>query len=268
MGHIFLYKKRTRLVNVKRRYIELIWYKAVAELKAEAARAYLGFMWWLVEPVLYMCAFYIVFGMVLQRGEDDFVAFLLCGLVVWKWFASTVLMSSGSIVSNAGLMQQVYLPKHIFPVIMVLINTIKFVVVFCMLLLFLLLYGYEASFEWFYLPIVLFVQLMLILGISVLVAAIVPLFPDLKVILENVVMLLMFLSGVFFDIDSVTGPVLYILNANPMLIIIDSYRSVLLEGAAPEMYPMLSILSISSLIIVAAYLLIYKYDKIYPRVLI
>ena len=69
-------------------HLELVWYKAYADLRAEAARAYLGVLWWVLEPLLYICVFYVVFGILLDRGGQGFVSFMLCGLVVWRWFSS------------------------------------------------------------------------------------------------------------------------------------------------------------------------------------
>ena len=49
-------------------YLELVWYKGLADLQAEAARAYVGFLWWVLEPLLYMMAFYVAFGPGMRGG--------------------------------------------------------------------------------------------------------------------------------------------------------------------------------------------------------
>ncbi|MBL4567407.1 MAG: ABC transporter permease, partial [Porticoccus sp.] len=87
----------------------------MAELKAESSRSYLGFFWWILEPALYMVAFYIVFALVFQRGGPGFIPFLLCGLVVWKWFGSVVSGSANVILSSSALIRQVYIPKYLLP---------------------------------------------------------------------------------------------------------------------------------------------------------
>ena len=92
-----------------------------------------------------MGAFYVLFGIGLRQGGDNFLFFLLCGLVPWKWFSSTLNSGSRSIVANAGLINQVYLPKYVFPLIVVVINTFKFTLVFPVLLLILILSGFELS---------------------------------------------------------------------------------------------------------------------------
>src|SRR5690606_21854583 len=96
-------------------YIDLMFYKAYAELRAEATRAYLGFLWWFLEPVLFLAIFYAIFETGLRRGGAAFVPFLLCGLVPWKWFASTVMGCANVMSRNYGIIQQVYVPKLVLP---------------------------------------------------------------------------------------------------------------------------------------------------------
>ncbi len=98
----------------------------MAGLRAEAARNYLSFLWWVLEPLFSMLVFYIVFGLLFQRGTEDYVPFLLVGLVSWQWFANTVKHSMTSIYGNGRLMNQVDLPKVIFPSIVVVMDLVKF----------------------------------------------------------------------------------------------------------------------------------------------
>jgi lipopolysaccharide transport system permease protein len=66
---------------VRRHYLDLVRYRAYVDLKSESARSYLGMLWWILDPLMYLAIYYLVFGVVLQRGGEGFVGFLLCGLV-------------------------------------------------------------------------------------------------------------------------------------------------------------------------------------------
>jgi len=61
----------------------LVFYKATSNLQAESKKTYLSFMWWFFEPMLLMAIYYFVFGIVLNVQTDDFVSYLLVGLIVW-----------------------------------------------------------------------------------------------------------------------------------------------------------------------------------------
>lgn len=253
---------------MNRHYIDLVWYKSIAELRAEAARAYLGFLWWIVEPIIYMIAFYIVFAVIFQRGGEGFVPFLLCGLVAWKWFGSTVSQCANSIPSNAGLMNQVYIPKYLFPAIVIIVGSIKFAVVFALFLAFLLIYGIVPSETWLLVPVILIVQFVLIAAVSGLVAAIVPVMPDIRLILDNVLMLLFFLSGIFFDIKEVPDEVRTVLMANPMAIIIDSLRMALVENRMPDLVNLSLVFLFSAVALWLVGRVLKHYDRIYPKILV
>lgn len=249
-------------------FMELIWYKTLAEMRAEAARAYLGFLWWIVEPVLYMIAFYIVFALVFQRGGEGYVPFLLCGLVVWKWFGSAVGFCANSIPSNAGLMSQVYVPKYIFPSVVLLSTTIKFLVILLIFMLFLVIYGISPSVTWVSLLAIIAIQFLFTAAVSGLVASMVPIVPDIKLILDNVLMLLFFLSGVFFDISVAPEQIQFYLMLNPVAVIIDAYRAVLLDGEWPDVQNLAVVLSLTVVALLCVGMIFKRYDRVYPKIFV
>ncbi|MBU1191295.1 MAG: ABC transporter permease [Gammaproteobacteria bacterium] len=249
-----------------RNSIELILYKTYADIKAEMARSYLGLIWWLIEPVLYLGAFYILFVLVLHRGGPDFVPTFLCGAVVWKWFDSGLKGGSHAISANRGLLQQVYVPKFIFPVIAVLGSTARFVPVFVVFTLFLLVYGIPIQLTWLAAPIVMLTQLFLIMALAMLVGAITPFLPDLKAAIDNGMMFLFFISGVFFNINDVHEPLRSYLLLNPMAGLIDEYRNAMLRGVWPDTAHLTIILLISFVLGALALALLKEMDHKYGKV--
>ena len=137
---------------------DLIWTKSRLNLKSEANQNYLRYVWWLLDPLLYMTVFYVVFGLLLQRGGEDYLVYLLTGLVPFQWFAKTTQLASGSILGGRGLMNQVNIPPIFFPLVMVTQTAGKQMMIFGMLIVFLLSYGIEPSFCWLGLIPVLLVQ--------------------------------------------------------------------------------------------------------------
>ena len=148
------------------KYLDIILFKTWADLRAEASRAYIGFLWWFIEPILYMATFYLLFGLGLRYGGENFVYFLLCGLVPWKWFSSTISNGSRAIEANAGVIHQVYLPKYILPSITVMINTVKFSIILPLLLVFLIISDLPPTIHWLGLLPVISLQFLLILSIT------------------------------------------------------------------------------------------------------
>lgn len=246
--------------------LELIFYKAYADLRAEAARSYLGLLWWLIEPVLYLCAFYVLFVLVMQRGGPDFVPTFLCGAVVWKWFDSGLKGGSHAIASHRGLLQQVYVPKFVFPVIAVLGSTARFAPVFLIFAVFLMLYGIPVQATWLAVPIVILTQFCMVLSLAMLVGAITPFLPDLKVAIDNSLMLLFFISGVFFNINEVQEPLKSYLLLNPMAGLIDEYRNIMIRGIWPDAGRLVVILASSIALGALALALLKQMDHKYGKV--
>lgn len=246
-------------------YLQLILYKTRADLKVEAARGYVGMLWWVLEPVLYMGAFYIIFAVALKRGEENFVPWLLIGLVAWKWFDASVRMCLTSITAGKGLMSQVYLPKVFFPAVVILRNTVKFLVTLALLLLFLLVYGLPMSWEWLAILPLVVLQLLLISGVSFSVAALTPLWPDLQLLVNNALMLMFFLSGVFFDTSRLQGGLALLLSLNPMVHVINAWRSILLLGQWPNISGLLYVLCFAMVMLVLGMHLMRRWDRLYPR---
>lgn len=240
--------------------IELIFYKAYADIKAEMARSYLGILWWLIEPILYLCAFYILFVLVMKRGGPDFVPNFLCGAIVWKWFDSGLKGGGHAISANRGLLQQVYVQKFIFPVIAVLGSTARFMPVFAVFLAFLLIYGIPVRETWLAAPLIMLTQFSLILALAMLLSAITPFMPDIKVAIDNGMMFLFFISGVFFNINDVHEPLRSYLLLNPMAGLIDEYRNVMIRGLWPDATRLNTILLSSVIVFGAALLLLKRLD--------
>lgn len=249
------------------RYTEIVFYRAAAELRRDAARMYLGIFWWFLEPVLYMAVFYLVFGVGLRKGNADFVVYLLSGLIVWRWFDGSVRSAAGSIATSVGLMQQVYLPKILLPAVVVVMHSYKFIIIFTVFLFFLrFIWGATVSEYWLALPLMLLLQLLFICAISGLVAGMIPLVPDFKYMVDFGMTLLFFMSGIFFDIHDLTPSIQKILNYNPMVVFIEAHRNILLYGQWPQWGALLKVTLASLGLFLVMILILGRCDRYYPRV--
>jgi len=106
---------------------DLIFYLVTSGLKAQHRNSYLGYLWWLLDPLLGALIYYFVVVVVFRAGKTgDYGVYLITGLIVWQWFSSTITTTSKSIVSQAGIISQIYLPKTIFPLGATLTQLVNF----------------------------------------------------------------------------------------------------------------------------------------------
>jgi lipopolysaccharide transport system permease protein len=247
---------------------DLIFFKALSSLQSETSKSRLGILWWILDPLLYMSVFYLVFGVIFERGGPDFVIKLLIALVLWRWFDNTVKTCGSSLLTGVGLMRQVYVSKLLFPLAPIIAQTIKFLVVLSLLLVFLLVYGIEPAMNWFGLAAVLLVELLFISGVGLCLAAIIPFFPDLKIVIDYGIQLGFFLSGVFYDISQVPESVLIYFQLNPMATLIDQARQILLLQQNPDWIALGWIALVSGLLIALGGYLLLRFDRDYPNMLL
>ena len=247
-------------------YIHLILYKSWADLRSEARRYYISYLWWVIEPVMEMFVYYVVFGVLLKNNVPHFIPFLLIGLTSWKWFNTTVRHAGNSILYSRSLIQQVNLPKAVFPLTVVCTDTFKFLIVFLIILIFLWISHFTVSAAYFTLPLLLITQLALIIALWFFFAAIIPFIPDMDILVENTLNIVFFLSGVFFDPRNLSPEKQFWFFLNPMAFLINGYRSILMEGQFHDYERLLSILAVSLAGILIANRIIRHFDKIYPRV--
>lgn len=248
-----------------KKYAIITVFQAYAHVKKECKDGFLGILWWVVDPIIYMAAFYAIFALGLRGRGPEFAPFLLCGLVPWKWFASSINRSTGSIRKNNHLMKQVYLPKVIFPVVEIIIATIKYIFACMALLLFLYFYS-GSSVNVFLVFVVSLFQAFFILSLGVFLASLHPFLPDIKLIVENVVMFMFFVSGIFFDIDKFAPKVKAIFLLNPEAIIVKSFRVVFLSGEVPDFYRLMYTAIVSLCFLVPGLFVLSKFDRYYPKV--
>ena len=248
-------------------YLGFIWYRSLAQLRSESSRAYLGYIWWVLEPLLYLVVFYVVFALVLNRGDEDYVQVLLTGLVVWKWFDSSVRSSMDVIHQNAGLIDKVYLPKIIFPSVSVTSNGIKFGLILLLLLVYSAFIGNGAGITWLALPLLIFVQFLLVFSSACLVAAVTPFVPDIKVIFDKLMTLLFFLSGIFYTADAIPTSIRSYFLLNPAFSLIENYRDILVYHRWPSFNEIFYISVLSLIVFVVAYFILRRFDRIYPRLI-
>ena len=246
-------------------HLDLILFKTYANLKAEASRTYLSFLWWIVDPILSMAVYYLVFDLLLKRGTEDFVPFLLIGLTTWQWFSYTIQHGMPSIIQNNMLMNQVDLPKFIFPSIIILMDFFKFSIVFTLVLLFLWIYGFEISITYLALPYLLILQFFLITTCTFISAAIVPFLPDLRFLIEALLHLLFFLSGIFFSPSSIDAKFRFYFYLNPIANLIDSYRKILMYSSWPDWHALFVISVFACLGVYCSYNLLKHFDHTYPK---
>ena len=186
------------------RYRGLIQSLVARELKARYRGSVLGFFWSFINPLLLLLVYSFVFKYVLPakfKDVDHYELFLFCGLLPWTWFSSSLLESSGVLISGGNLIKKVLFPAEILPIVTVIANLVHFLLGLSILAVFLIYYQrplYFVELAWF--PVAVIVQLVFTLGCALLLSAVTVHFRDVRDILGHLITFWFFATPIIYPV--------------------------------------------------------------------
>ena len=224
-------------------YFRLMDIMARMALRADASRFFLGYIWWVLEPLLWVAVFYVVFVIILGSRQADFLPFLMVGKLAFVWFSKSVTQASNSIITGRGLVGKVNVPKTLFPMAVIQEGLYRQAAVFLIMFVYLLFAGYEITATWFYILPLLLVNYAMVISCGLVGAYLVCMARDFSPLIGLGMMFLMFTSGIFWDVRELSDPAKIdaVLNANPLAFVLDAYRQVLMYNTPPDMLHLLTI---------------------------
>ncbi|MFV8826370.1 ABC transporter permease [Alkalihalobacterium sp. APHAB7] len=246
---------------------DLIKYFVLADLKATNARTYLGFLWWIIDPILYMALFYLLVQVILQRGGEGYAVFLFTALIPLKWTTSCLVDGAGAITSKKGIIERVFVPKIVFIIIRLAVNSIKFFIGLIAMFIFLLVYGVDFSVNVLFVLLIIFIHSIFLLGSMIILAHLGVFIRDVKNMMQYIARTLFYLSPVMYDISRVPDTLAPFLYINPLTSLITSYRNVLLYQQPPEWGALLILLGVSVALLLYALRVLNKYENHYSKVI-
>ena len=228
------------------RYRGLIQSLVARELKARYRGSVLGFFWSFINPLMLLLVYTFVFAYVMPArfadgdaapipfaDADPYALFLFCGLLPWTWFSTSLVESSGVLISGGNLIKKVLFPAEVLPIVTVFANMVHFFLGLPILALFLAYHRAPlsvAELVWF--PAIVFVQLIMTLGFALILSALTVHFRDIRDILANVLTLWFFATPIIYPWKFAPDLGKWFLNANPFTHLAISYQEVLFyEGA-------------------------------------
>jgi lipopolysaccharide transport system permease protein len=213
----------------------------VRDMKLRYKRSVLGIVWSLLNPLFQMLVFIFLSRRVLSLDIPNYPSFVFTGVLAWSWFQSAVITTTGAITGNRELIKRPGFPTAILPVVTVTANLIHFLLALPVPLLFLLLGGGRLTSAILTLPLVILLQFLLILGLGYLVATAQVTFRDTQHLLGVFLMLLFYLTPVFYDASMVPARYQTLYRLNPMFHLITAYRAILIQGDLPDLRVLLAL---------------------------
>jgi len=199
-------------------------------------RSVLGVAWSLLNPILTMLVLTAVFSTIFRFEIENFPVYLLSGQLIFGFFSESTNTAMVSVLSGAGTIKKVYVPKYIFPVSRVLSSLVN--VAFSLAAFMVVFLVTRSPFYWTMLlmPLPILYVFIFSLGVGMFLSAATVFFRDLAYIYGVFLTLLNFLTPIFWPIDILPPRVYHLIHLNPMFHYVEYFRALTLHGVVPGLW--------------------------------
>lgn len=209
------------------------------EIRGRYAGSIGGLLWSVITPLANMLIYIFVFSVVfkirlkpIETGTDNFVLFLLAGLLPWMAFSEAVSNSAGMFLGKAGLITKVAFPLEVVPLASVVVTFVLNGIGFLVFLIYLMIEGY-GHISWLYLLPVTVIFMIFTLGLMVLMASLSIFVRDIQQVIGSAMSLWMYLTPIIYPVTMLSDKLSVLMRLNPMYAFIELYHELLLKHTLP-----------------------------------
>ena len=252
--------------NLKR-FRAYISYSAVASLKQEVSGSYFSWLWWILDPFLFMMVYCFVFVVVFEKTEEHLIPFIFVGYGTWSYFSRNVSQSVKLIRGNKSILSRVYLPKYVLLSSMMIENLIRYLIIIA--LCFIVSIFDHVRFSWkvlYFIPLTGGLML-LVFGFCSILLHLGVYMKDLGNITTVVLKLIFYLSGVFYNLEKrVPKPYnMWLSFGKPVAMYMSEIRRVILYRKDPRFWIVGVWIGISLILSFIGISLIHKHEQTYVK---
>lgn len=221
-------------------YLRALWRRrqfavaiAVGEVRSQHMNTALGNLWLVLNPLLQMGVYFLVFGVILgtDRGVDNFLAFLAVGVFLYHYTQRSIMAGAKSILKNQGLIRSIQFPRAVLPLATVMAHALSFLPAAAVMIFIALATGESVHWTWLMLVPLFVVQTVFNIGMAFITARMTDRFPDMLNVLPFVFRLIFYVSGVLFLASRhLTAETLVWFRLNPVYATISTGRGIILDG--------------------------------------
>jgi len=250
-------------------YRQLVGMLVVRELKVRYKRSVLGMLWTMLNPLLLMAVYAVVFATIMRSPQRNFAIFLLSGLLPWLFFSTAVLQGLTSILTNQELIRKVRVPQAVFPLSVVGSNLVNFTLSLVPLLLMMAVLRQPFTPALLFIPVGLLILALFTSGVTLLFSTFTVFFRDVRHLVEVLLQMLLYLSPVLYDLQLLGQRSEWwfrafrlFLRLNPLTYLLPLIRDPVYYGRLPSL-PVVGIATLESALMLALGFLIFH--RLAPR---
>ncbi len=233
-------------------YRELLYFLTWRDVKVRYTQAVLGVGWALIQPLMTMMIFSVIFGHLAKLPSEGvpYPIFSYAALLPWQLFSGALTRAGTSLIGNAHLLTKVYFPRLIIPFSAIAAGLVDFGISFVVLLGLMFYYAIVPTWTILWLPLLVVFVLLTVLGVGLWLSALNVQYRDVQHMIPFLVQIWMFASPVAYSAELIPKGMWRILyGLNPMAGVIQSFRWALLNGDPPGELMLLSVVIVMILLV-------------------
>jgi lipopolysaccharide transport system permease protein len=250
------------------RYRDLIFLFVKRDFVIQYKQTILGPLWFVISPLISTVMYTFVFGRLANIGTDGipYTLFYYSGTMLWTFFSGCFIDSSNVFINNSNIFGKVYFPRLVAPINYVFSNSIKILVQFAMLLVFLAYYlfvGSSARPSWFILffPLVVIWLAAIGVGAGIIISSLTTKYRDLRQLVTFAINLVMYAAPVVYPLSEIPKRFIWVAYANPICAPIELFRLWFFGAASVNVYMILSSLGITVLLVIIGLILFNQNEQ-------
>jgi lipopolysaccharide transport system permease protein len=248
--------KSWRLVDLRelKAYRDLFFFLVWRDIKVLYAQTIMGFSWAILQPLIQIILFTIVFGKVAKVPTDDIPYFLFASVAIipWTYLSQAMTMASQSLVTNQNMLGKIYFPRLIFPATPVLSKMVDFAISLIILIILMFYYRVMPTWTILLLPVYIVYMISIALGVGLWLSAMAIRFRDIKHAMPFVIRMLMYSAPIVYSASTIPAKYRLAYSLNPIVGVIEGFRASLLGTPTPWMYIWPGMMSAALMLITGA----------------
>lgn len=255
---MFYIARIIKLLYVNR---QLLWQFTLRNVYMEHKGSYLGLIWTIINPILTMLIFTLIFGYVFNarynviayETSTDFALGIFLSLIVYQLIGDSLAKSPNIILSNPNFVKKIVFPLEILAASSVMAMVVNFMFGLTIVIAGALIFGHGLSLYALIFPIIIFPVILMSLGIAWSLSALGVYIRDISAFVQILNMALMYLSAIFYSVDNLPHRLRFFLKLNPLVHAVEESRNVLLWNMPPEWMGIFYLYLVGIILFIAGY---------------
>lgn len=230
---------------VFKRYRYLLKQMISRDFRVKYRASFLGVLWSFLNPLMMTFVYYFVFSMIFKNSIENFIVYLMSGIILFNYFSETTSVALISIVSNANLINKIYIPKYIFPLSKALSSSINLLVSFIPLFLLMIVTGVPFHRSLLLIPMLAIFLISFTAGVCLILSSMDVFFRDVQFLWSVIISMWNFFTPIFYPETIIPLRYQTLYHMNPLYQICAFSRTIILSGTAPTPRNLLMCLLVS-----------------------